>query len=357
MSQLSIRREGDTIYVSGKLTVSSIEEALKVAVDTAGVRRVDLSGVERCDTYGALFLKGLVKKAGLSLEDVVGAPSELSSLFSLVGEELPPCRAKGGEGPLLSLSRFLERKLVDYLSFFDFLGRLVVEGVFRPGDFEVRSFFRDVEGMGLRALGIISVLSFLIGVVIAYQSSAQLARFGANIFIVDLVVLSVVRELGPLVVAILISGRSASSYTATLGLMRVNEEIDALEVMGISPYATLVLPRILSMMVVTPLLVVCADVVGVAGGMLVAKLSLGIDAAQFVHRMGAVLKPRHFFAGFAKAPVFGLFVALVGTWKGFEVEKRAESIGFRVIESVVASLFGVIVIDAVFSVIYRWLGI
>ncbi len=302
------------------------------------------------DTYGALFVVKVMEGNGLSIGDLRGLSPGFERLIQIAIQREKACpRPKRG----VSVFPLVYR----YLSFFGFVGRLALEGVLRIRDFEIRGFFNDIQNMGLRALPIIGILSFLIGVVIAYQSAAQLARFGANIFIVDLVVLSVVRELAPLIVAVLISGRSASSYTATLGLMKVNEEIDFLEVMGVSPYASLVLPRVLSLTIITPLLVVFADLVGIAGGMLVANGVLGIGFGQFIRRMEAVLLPHHFWAGIVKAPFFGFFVALVGTWKGFSVEKKAESVGFNVIESVVMSLFGVIVIDAVFSVVYRWLGI
>ena len=344
-----MRLEEGTLFLSGDWSISGLGGSFPDA-SFEKVKRIDLSGVSRMDTYGALFVVKVMERNGLSFGDLEGLSPEFERLIKIVAQRESVCPKPKREP---SASSFGYR----YLSFFDFVGRLFLEGILRLRDFEPRSFFNDVQNMGLRALPIIGVLSFLIGVVIAYQSASQLARFGANIFIVDLVVLSVVRELAPLIVAVLISGRSASSYTATLGLMKVNEEIDFLEVMGVSPYASLVLPRILSLTAMTPLLVVFADLVGIAGGMLVANGVLGIGFGQFIRRMEAVLLPHHFWAGVVKAPFFGFFVALVGTWKGFSVEKRAESVGFNVIESVVMSLFGVIVIDAVFSVVYRWLGI
>ena len=349
--------EGKVLFLKGKWTLKGLEGCFSEVERLSSFSSIDLSGLEELDTFGALLIVRLMEKEGLSFDSLVCDKKEILDLIRLVLEKRGACPSAKGRSLVEDFLDWCWIRLLSILSFLDFVGRLFLETVRNYRDFELRSFFRDVQEMGLRAVPIIGVLSFLIGVVIAYQSAAQLARFGANIFIVDLVVLSVVRELSPLIVAVLMSGRSASSYTATIGTMRVNEEVDALEVMGVSPFVVVVLPRILSLVVVTPLMVVFSDLVGIFGGMLVSKAILDVDFVQFVKRMEAVLAPHHFWAGVVKAPVFGIFVALVGTWKGFTVEKRAESVGARVIESVVVSVFGVLVIDAIFSVIFRVLGV
>ena len=335
-------------------TLEGLEGRYGDIFSLSGFSRIDATGVEKLDTYGALVILKLADSLG---EGSIVASEEHLGLIRLVDGWRGGCPGPSRRGLGEAVLDWMAFRFAGVISFLDFVGRLFLSCIYHLGDFDARAFFRDIEEMGLRALPIVGVLSFLIGLVIAYQSAVQLARFGANIFIVDLVVLSTVRELAPLIVAVLISGRSASSYTATIGLMRVNDEIDALEVMGVSPYASVALPRIVSLFVITPFLVVFSDVVGIAGGVLVSKLSLGLELGQFLKRMEAVLKPHHFWAGLVKAPVFGLYVGMVGTWKGFTVEKRAESIGGRVIESVVLSIFGVLVIDAVFSVVLRWMGI
>ncbi|NPA15501.1 MAG: ABC transporter permease [Deferribacteres bacterium] len=349
--------EDSTLFVCGRWTLESLEGRFSRIASLSGFRRIDASKLEELDTYGALLIVKLLEKENLTPDAVVSPKKEHIRLILLVWNKKSSC-PKGVKPSIVEdFADWLWERLFSAVSFLDFMGRLFLETARGYKDFEIRSLFRDIQEMGARATLIIGVLSFLIGVVIAYQSAAQLARFGANIFIVDLVVLSVVRELSPLIVAVLMSGRSASSYTATIGTMRVNEEIEALEVIGVSPFVTVVLPRVLSLVIVTPLLVVFADFVGIFGGMLVSKAVLGVEFAQFVKRMEMVLSPHHFWAGVIKAPVFGLFVALIGTWKGLTVEKRAESVGKRVIESVVVSIFGVLVIDAAFSVIFRILGI
>jgi phospholipid/cholesterol/gamma-HCH transport system permease protein len=250
-----------------------------------------------------------------------------------------------------------KKKIKDYVFFLNFLGKSTVDFISKISDFEFRAFVKDIQNMGVGAIGIVGVLSFLIGLVIAYQSAAQLKQFGANIFIVDLVSISIVRELGPLIVAIIVSGRSASSYAASIGLMKVQEEIDTLDTMGVSPYTLLVLPRILSLFVVMPLLIVFADIVGIFGGMIISNLILNVNFAEFLERASRVVTIKSFLSGIIKGPVFGIVIALIGTSEGFKVEQKTESIGLHVTVSVVKSIFSVIAIDAAFSVIYRWLKI
>ncbi len=347
----------EVLYLRGCLTVRTLSRFSLAIKDLGNVSKINAGGVSFMDTYGAKFLADLLERTGLGLDDVEGLDERFVELLKLVSEKAFYCPQKRKRGLLYGFVLAVDRKVKEYLSFFDFVGRIFVEGFSRISDFEPRVFFKDIENMGLKGLPLIGTLSFLIGVVIAYQSATQLARFGASIFVVDLVVLSMLRELSPLIVAVLLSGRSASSYTASLGLMKVGDELEVLEVMGVSPYAALVIPKVLSLVLISPLLVVFADGVGIFGGMVVADLALGVDFVQFVKRAEAVILPNHFWAGVIKGPVFGFFIALVGAWKGFMVEKRSESIGFRVIESVVSSLFGVLVIDAAFSVVFRWLGI
>ncbi len=357
MSEGLWKIEGDVFFPLGSWR---LDDLVSIGFDLGDVpefKRVDLSLLSDMDTYGALLIADLMKERDVGLDKVFEPSNRYLKLLEMVFGRERTCGKPQNVGVLEQLYSVVETTLLSFLSFFDFLGRLLIHAVLHFRDFEIRVFLRDIETSGLKAIPVIGTLSFLIGVVISYQSAAQLARFGANIFIVDLVSISVVRELSPLIVAVLMSGRSASSYTATIGLMKVNDEIDALEVMGISPFSALVLPRILSLTIITPFMVVFADLVGIFGGALVAKFSLGIEFSQFASRLGGVLAPHHFWSGVIKAPVFGLFVATVGTWKGMLVEKRAESIGFRVIESVVTSIFGVLVIDAIFSVVFRWLKI
>ncbi|HSB24886.1 MAG TPA: ABC transporter permease, partial [Burkholderiaceae bacterium] len=199
--------------------------------------------------------------------------------------------------------------------------------------------------------------SFLMGIVIAYQGADQLQRFGANIFVVDLVALSMLRELSPLLTAIIVAGRSGSAYTAQIGTMKVTEEIDALRTIGVGPQDVLVLPKVIALVIVMPLLTVYTDVTGVAGGMLMAKLKLGVGYAAFVDRLDEAIQLSSYWTGLAKAPVFALIVALVGCHRGFQVGGSADSVGAQTTVSVVQSIFLVIVTDALFSIVFLWLDL
>jgi phospholipid/cholesterol/gamma-HCH transport system permease protein len=210
---------------------------------------------------------------------------------------------------------------------------------------------------GLNALPIIGLLSFLMGIVIAYQGSEQLKTFGANIFIVDLVGISLLREIAPLLTAILVAGRSGSAYTAQIGTMTVTEELDALRALGISPISLLVFPRALALVIALPLLTVFADAVGVFGGMLIASSQLGITFTEFVNRFEYAIVLRHYLIGISKTPVFAAIIALVGCYQGFQVFGGVDSVGRHTTISVVQAIFLVIVTDAFFSILFSWWGI
>jgi len=193
--------------------------------------------------------------------------------------------------------------------------------------------------------------------VIAYQGAAQLAKFGADIFIVDTVAISVVRELGPMITAIVIAGRSGSAYTAEIGAMKITEEISAMRTMGFDPYYFLVIPRLFALMITLPLLVFFADIFGILGGMFAAKMQLGLSVTQFVDRLYEVLDVKHYILGMIKAPVFAFVIATIGCYRGFKVSNNTESIGLHTTASVVNSIFVVIALDALFSVIYTGFGV
>lgn len=209
----------------------------------------------------------------------------------------------------------------------------------------------------IKALGIIALTSFLIGLVVAYQSAFQLKIYGANIFIVDMLGISILRELAPLMTAIVIAGRSGSAFTAQIGAMKITQELDAMRTMGFDPYAFLVLPRILALMITMPILIFVADIMGVFGGMIVALLDLEITPQLFLERFNEVVAAKHFFIGIGKGPFFAFLIASIGVYRGLVVKDDTQSIGFNTTKSVVESIFAVIVCDAVFSILFTNLGI
>ena len=220
-----------------------------------------------------------------------------------------------------------------------------------------REVVAEIDAAGLRALGIVGMLSFLIGMVMAYQGGATLATYGANIFIVNLVAVITLRELGPLLAAILVAGRTGSSYTAQLGTMRITEEVDALRALGLSPFEILVLPKVMALVVTLPLLSLFADVMGLLGGGVVASVGYGVPWGQYLARVPQVVSGQTLMLGLVKAPVFAVIIALVGCMQGLRVSGSAAAVGRATTVAVVQSIFLVIVIDAAFSILYNLLGV
>ena len=215
----------------------------------------------------------------------------------------------------------------------------------------------NVQLAGFDALPITGLLSFLMGIVIAYQGADQLRRFGANIFVADLVGIAMLRELSPLLTAIIVAGRSGSAFTAQIGTMKVTEEIDALRTVGIVPQELLVLPKLLALMIVLPLLTVYTDVTGVLGGMLMARTQLGLTFQVFFDRLKEAIVLSTYLTGLCKAPVFAAIIALVGCYQGFRTAGSADSVGRQTTISVVQSIFLVIVTDAIFSIVFNLLDL
>lgn len=246
------------------------------------------------------------------------------------------------------------------IDFFSFVGGAFdsLKIIFHaPHKFRFKSTLYHIQTSGLQALPIIFLTSFLIGVVIAFQGAVQLEKFGANIFIVEMVSISVARELAPLLTAIVVAGRSASSYTAQIGVMKITEEIDAMETMGFNSWQFLVIPRIIGLMIALPLLVLFADAISIFGGMVVASTSLGISFTEFMLRMQESVELKHFFIGFAKAPIFGWIVAIIGCFRGFQISSSTQSVGKYTTISVVNAIFWVIAMDAIISVFLTEMGL
>jgi phospholipid/cholesterol/gamma-HCH transport system permease protein len=214
-----------------------------------------------------------------------------------------------------------------------------------------------MERVGVAGLGIVGLLSFLIGMVTAFQGAQQLRRFGAEIFVVDLLGIGFLREMGVLLTAIIVAGRSGSAFTAEIGAMQVNEEIDAIQTLGLDPVELLVLPRLFALVLTLPLLAFYADAMGILGGGLFAWLSLDIAPPIFFSELHNAVGTHQLWLGLIKAPFFAATIALVGCREGLAVTRSAESVGRHTTSSVVQSIFLVIVIDAVFSIIYSWLNL
>jgi phospholipid/cholesterol/gamma-HCH transport system permease protein len=227
----------------------------------------------------------------------------------------------------------------------------------RPSRVRWRPILFNLRSGGVDALPIVGLLSFLLGIVIAYQSAEALRSYGANVFIADIVGISMLREFAPLITATLIAGRSGSAYAAQIGSMAVSEEIDALRTIGVPPLEVLVLPKLIALALALPLLTVCADILGVLGGMVMARSQLGVGYGDFLGRFVKAVDPGTVWVGIGKASVFGLVIAVVGCFQGLRTHGGADSVGRQTTKAVVESLFLVIVADALFSVVFSMLDI
>jgi phospholipid/cholesterol/gamma-HCH transport system permease protein len=314
------------------------------------------------DTGGALILQRCidgVRRKGQQTA-LQGLKPEFNELLRKV--EVEWSRPEGrGVGRAMSwverLTRAVQSRQVSTIRALAFVGESTIafgRALIRPRSIRWRALLRIVELDGVRALPITGLLTFLVGVVIAYQGAEQLRKFGTNIFIVDLVGISLLREIAPLIVAILIAGRSGSAYAAEIGTMKVTEELDAVRTLGISPMNLLVLPRAFGLVIALPLLTVYADAVGVFGGMLIALGELNVSFVEFVARFEEAVAVRHFLIGLGKAPFFAAIIALVGCYQGFQIRGGVDDVGRHTTISVVQGIFLVIVFDAVCSILLNW---
>jgi phospholipid/cholesterol/gamma-HCH transport system permease protein len=240
-----------------------------------------------------------------------------------------------------------------------FLGRIATvigEAFTRPRAWRISSLARHIYETGVTAIPIVALIAFLISVIVAYLGAQQLARFGASIFVVDLVTIATLRELGVLLTSIIVAGRSGSAFAAEIGVMQLNEETDALRAMGMNPIELLVVPRVLALMIALPLLTVIADGMGLAGGGLLSLINLHIPLPQFTARMRESLSSTTFWAGLVKAPVFAILIAMVGTYRGMQVRDSARELGRLTTVAVVQSIFMVILADALFAVLFVQIG-
>src|SRR5271170_73255 len=236
-----------------------------------------------------------------------------------------------------------------------FFGRIITvlrELFSRPRALRPSSLARHIYETGVTAIPIVSLIAFLISVIVAYLGSQQLNKFGAEIFVVDLVTISVLREMGVLLTAVIVAGRSGSAFAAEIGVMQLNEETDALRAMGMNPIEVLVLPRVLGLVIALPCLTIIADAIGLAGGGLLSLLNLHIPLSQFTYRLRESLSSTTFWAGIIKAPVFAILIAMVGTYRGMQVRDSARELGRLTTVAVVQSIFFVILADALFAVLF-----
>jgi phospholipid/cholesterol/gamma-HCH transport system permease protein len=328
---------------------------------------LDLAKAGAMDTAGAwllLSLRDRLEAEGVSVR-IEGADARRSLLLETVGGAMPreggPAARHGGF--VAWVARFGEKTRNAGVVTFEMLGfagevmAAFLAVLVRPWRLRFTSLVHHMQDVGLNALPIVTLMAFLIGVVLAFMGSIQLRQFGAEVFVVDLIAITILRELGVLMAAIIVAGRTASAYTAAIGSMKLREEIDAMRTLGLDPIAVLVVPRILALVIMLPLLAFASNVAGLVGGALMAWIQLGVSPALFASRLTEGSDPWNFLVGMIQAPFFALIIGLVGCYEGLKVEKSAESLGARTSDSVVLAIFLVIVSTAAFSVFFMQLGV
>ena len=355
-------QDGGVLRFSGNLSLSRIGDLPERLNKVDGtVRTIDLSKVERIDTVGAWIvhrfaaahdatIEGLDEDDQHLMDQVVRSdqpvqmrPAHVGAVTRMVGE-IGDAVATAGR-TMLGLLGFLGATTLAFLA-----------TVRHPGRFRFNATVQRFEVVGVSALGIIGLMSFLIGMVIAQQGAVQLRQFGAEVFTINLVGRLTLREMGVLMTAIMVAGRSGSAFAAQIGTMKLTEEIDAMRTIGVSPMEALVLPRVIASIIMMPLLGFYASMVALIGGGLLVWVTIGVPPVTFVQRIREVVPITDLYIGLIKAPVFGAIIAIAGCFQGMLVESDAEQVGARTTAAVVQAIFLVIVLDAFFAVFFTWLG-
>ncbi|WP_151176402.1 ABC transporter permease [Hypericibacter terrae] len=371
--QASLKKTGEgdglRLELSGRLVTATLVPLVGEfdALPARGQATLDMSQLEALDTAGAWLIERTEARfaaAGAKLE-ITGVRPGLAKLMARVGKAGKPAPLPRPEthGPLYfvegigagTISAF--QQAVDLIGFFGAIVTAIARVLVRPSQMRFTSLVSHIEQVGMNAMPIVGLLTVLIGVVLAYQGVDQLRAYGGEIFTVNLVGISVLREMGILLTAIMVAGRSGSAFTAQIGTMQVNEEIDAMRTLALDPIQALVLPRIFALIIAVPLLTVFADFMGILGGGVMTCILVDLSPAQFLHQLNNAVTVKTFLVGLVKAPVFAFVIGMVGCFEGLRVKGSAESVGRLTTQSVVESIFLVIVFDAMFSILFSYLGI
>jgi phospholipid/cholesterol/gamma-HCH transport system permease protein len=369
MLSADYRIEGDaqaaTLVMLGRLTLARIggvyDRLQAELADAPPVARIDLSAVERIDTVGAWMVNRIVQTSGAT---IVGASPEAMILIDAVNAADQPVAMRPDHvSPIVRVVSQIGRSIIHAFSelsgLLAFFGATLVAlwHVMRaPRTIRWHAIVTRFEAVGVNALAIVGLMTFLIGIVIAQQGATQLRQFGLEIFTINLVGRASVRELGLLMTAIMVAGRSGSAFAAQIGTMKLTEEVDAMRTIGVSPMEALVLPRVLATVLMMPLLGFYASVCAIIGGGLFCWFGLGIPPLTYVQQLRDIIPMTDLYALFIKAPVFGMIVAVTGCYHGMQVKSNAEEVGQRTTDAVVQGIFLVIVLDAFFAVFFTGIG-
>lgn len=352
----------NTLRFTGTLAIAAVDRIdARLRALSAPISRIDLSEIDHIDTVGAWLVYRTARDHDAA---IVGADKDAQKLISTIGrvdeEDVPVVP----ETPrlLVMLGEVGEavidaaRTLVEFIAFIGQIVKASFALLLHPRRFRFNAVIQHFDMVGVRALGIVGLMSFLIGIVIAQQGAVQLRQFGAEVFTVNLVGRLTLRELGVLMTAIMVAGRSGSAFAAQIGTMKITEEIDAMRTIGVVPTEALVIPRMLATVFMMPLLYIYASIVAIVGGGLLCWVALDIPPATFVQRIREVTPITDFYVGLVKAPVFGAIIALAGCFQGMRVHGNSEEVGLKTTAAVVQAIFLVIVLDAFFAVFFSSVG-
>ena len=345
----------------GSLTIARAGSTQREIDEAPDPLTIDLSGVEKIDTVGAWLIHRAIRDRGAK---IVGASEDVTGLLAQVAEADHPVRVRPDERnaptrTLDELGTWVSETGNTLTGLVGFLGAVLVSFaaiIRRPKRFRVNAVIQRFDLVGVRALGIIGLMTFLIGVVIGQQGAVQLQQFGAEVYTINLIGRISVRELATLMTAIMVAGRSGSSFAAQIGTMKITEEVDAMRTIGVSPIEALVVPRVLAAVVMMPLLAFYAMIMSLLGGGIFVWAALGIPPLTYVQRLQEVVPLTDLWVGLIKAPIFGFIIALAGCFQGMLVQGNSEEVGSRTTNAVVQSIFMVIVLDAVFAVFFSSVG-
>lgn len=359
----------DTYVCYGDWTILEGRDLTDVLqhLDSTKEQSIFLNGenITKLDSAGALILLEAIDKLykkNIKVE-LKNFSNKHSSLIDLIDanrtKTLFKPKSKIHKGILFNIGKQTVNKFKQIEGLITLIGDLSEKLFlsFKEAKFQIPSISANIYNTGITALPIVGLLSFLIGIVLAYQMGLQLEEYGANNFIAYLAGMAIFREFAPLITAIIVAGRTSSSFTAQIGLMKINEEIDALHTMGLSATELLVVPKVLGLLIIFPLLIFWAVFFGILGSMLMSNLMLNVGYSEFLTRLQDSVGFKQLMLGLYKAPAFALLIALVGCFQGFKVQYNANSLGLQTTKSVVQALFLIIIADAIYSVIYSWMNL
>jgi phospholipid/cholesterol/gamma-HCH transport system permease protein len=366
MSYLRLQADGTVLALAGQWNlarIADIDAELAAAAITPSPITLDGTRLEKLDTASALALLVRLAKAGATLAGTSAFKPGHSRVLELTRAWMAggaPAGRRRQRAPLAALGAATVKAGWALHCHLDFLGRCLAalgEAIRPPSRLRWKELLAQLQRVCIEAIPVIVLVTFLIGMVLTYLFGLQAEKYGASIFVVDAVAIGASREIAPLLVAVIVAGRSGSAFTAQLGAMRLNEEIDALRTLGLSPMQVLVLPRVAASVLSFPLLVFAGDAAALAGAMAIAEPLLDISALTFIGRVDAQLAFRHVAVGLAKGAVFGAAIALIGCRAGMKVRRDARSIGAATTSTVVQSIVAVILLDAFFAVLLQELGV